>query len=219
MRRVILLDPRTRWAVWKRLVRGVCAASLRFILPGCRSNTFINPCSVCYVKLVIATKETVYCIYLHCICCVCWTCTFAQIALPWLCHSFSLESRSLYHSSLYYLKKKNGKLFGLFSTNHLFLFAHLSRRGYVFNVCAFVLLYNVCNSQQTVTAAMHDKYRIYDSVFGIGGNSGERSSVACSRGPLFLPAVLFLMCNNEITSGTKKTHHCWLLFRLQRDKS
>lgn len=41
-------------------------ASLRFILPGCRSNTLINPCSVCYVKLVIATKKKKQCIVLIC---------------------------------------------------------------------------------------------------------------------------------------------------------
>lgn len=146
----------------QRLVRGVCAASLRFILPGCRSNTFKKPCSVCYVKLVIAKKSLLYLftpyllrlLNVH----LCTNC-ISLIVSPCcgIYADISLESQSLYHSSLNYLKKC--KLFGLFSTNHLFLFAHLlSRTGYVFNVCAFVLLHNVCNSQQTVTADMHDKY-------------------------------------------------------------
>lgn len=97
----------------KQLVGGVCAASLRFILPGCRSNTFIKPCSVCCVKLVIEKKEksvlyllTLYLLHLlntNCISLIVsqfFCCIYADI---------SLESQSLYHSSLNYFKKKKKK--------------------------------------------------------------------------------------------------------------
>lgn len=92
----------------KRLLRGVCAASLGFILPGCRSNTFISPGSICYVKLGIAKKQTNSVLYLFTLYLLrllnvylCTNCTSLIVSqFRRIYADNSLESQSLYHSSL-----------------------------------------------------------------------------------------------------------------------